>query len=72
MTTKLMPIACWIPKAANTHSDCVILIFLPSQQWLYERASMICYTYIVCLLFSYLNNYSFDFSASIRSYLFTI
>jgi hypothetical protein len=28
-----MYIACWIPKAANTHSEYVILIALPLQQW---------------------------------------
>jgi len=30
-----MRIACWIPKATNTHSGCVILIAFP----LYERLS---------------------------------
>jgi hypothetical protein len=30
-----MHIACWIPKAADTHSECVILIALPLQQWLH-------------------------------------
>jgi len=34
------------PKAAKTHSQCVILIAFPQQQWLYERASMLRYTYI--------------------------
>ena len=27
-------IACWIPKATNTHSEYVILIAFPLQQWL--------------------------------------
>jgi hypothetical protein len=45
-----MHIACWITKATNTHSDCVILISLPLQQWLHERASMLHHTYIVCLV----------------------
>jgi len=27
-------IACWIPKATNTHSQYVILIAFPLQQWL--------------------------------------
>jgi len=27
-------IACWIPKASNTHSELVILIAFPLQQWL--------------------------------------
>jgi len=40
MTIRRMRIACWIPKATNTHSACEILIGFPLQQWLYER-----YTY---------------------------
>jgi len=35
-----MRIACWIPKATNTHSQYAILIAVPPQQWLHERASM--------------------------------
>jgi hypothetical protein len=34
-------IACWIPKATNTHLDYVILIAFPLQQWLHERASQL-------------------------------
>jgi len=33
-------IACWITKATNTHSEYVILIAFPLQQWLRERASI--------------------------------
>ena len=44
-----MRIACWIPMARNTHSEYVILIAFPLQQWLLERASMLRYTYIACL-----------------------
>ena len=29
MTIWRMRIACWIPKATNTHSECVILIAFP-------------------------------------------
>jgi hypothetical protein len=39
-----MRIACWIPKATNTHSEYIILIALPLQQWLHERASVVRYT----------------------------
>ena len=39
MTKWRMRIACWIPKATNTHSSCVILIAFPLQLWLQERAS---------------------------------
>ena len=45
-----MRTACWIPKATDTHTDCVILIAFPLQQWLQERASMLCYTYIAHLV----------------------
>ena len=38
-------IACWIPKATNTHSEYVILIAFPRKQWLPERASMLRYPY---------------------------
>jgi hypothetical protein len=49
-----MRIACWIPKATNTHSQHVILTAFPLQQWLHERASMLRYTYIAaCLVASF-------------------
>jgi hypothetical protein len=38
--------ACWIPKATNTRSECVILIAFPQQQWLHERACLLGQTYI--------------------------
>jgi hypothetical protein len=50
MTIWRMHIACWIPKVTNTHSEYVILIAFPPQQWLHERASMLCHTYIDCLV----------------------
>jgi hypothetical protein len=34
-----MRIACWIPKVIETHSEYVIRIAFPRQQWLRERAS---------------------------------
>jgi len=36
-----MRISCWIPKAINTHSGCVILIAFPLQQCLHESPSML-------------------------------
>jgi len=45
-TIVLMRFAYWIPKAANTHSEYVILIHLSLQQLLHERASVLPYTYI--------------------------
>jgi len=47
-----MRIACRIAKATNTHSEHVIFIAFPLQQWLHERASFLRYTYIVCLVLS--------------------
>ena len=38
MTIWRMRIACWIPKATNTHAEYVILIAIPLQQRLHERA----------------------------------
>jgi len=40
-----MRITCWITKATNTHSQYLIPIAIPLQQWLKERASMLRYTY---------------------------
>jgi len=47
---KDMCIACWIPKATNTHSGCIIIIAFPLQQWLHEHASMLRYNYTACLV----------------------
>ena len=46
ITIGRMRIACWIPKAANTHSEYVTLIAFPLQQWLHERAPLLRYTYM--------------------------
>ena len=45
MTIWHMRIACRITKATNTHPQYVILITLPLQQRLHERASLLRYTY---------------------------
>jgi len=39
-----MRIECWITKSINTHSEYVILIDSPLQQWLQESASISPYT----------------------------
>ena len=39
-----------VPEDTNTHSEYVILIAFPLQQWLHERASLLRYMYIVCLV----------------------
>jgi hypothetical protein len=50
-TMRRMRFACWITKATDT--EYVILIAFPRQQWLSERASMLRYTYIACLVYSF-------------------
>ena len=50
MTIWRMRIGCWIPKATDTLSEYVTLTVFPLQQWLHERASILRYTYIACLL----------------------
>jgi len=50
MTIWRMRIACWILKATNTHTEVVTLIAFPQQQWLHERASLLRYTYIDCIV----------------------
>jgi len=42
--------AFWIPKATDTHSECVIHTAFPQQQWLCARASGLRYTYTACLV----------------------
>jgi hypothetical protein len=39
-----MRFECWITKATDTHSDYVIFITFPPQQWLCEHASILRYT----------------------------
>jgi hypothetical protein len=41
-----MRFACWLPRATDTHSEYVILIAFPRQQWLCKRVSMLRYMYI--------------------------
>jgi hypothetical protein len=55
MTIRRMRIACWIPKATNTHSEHVILIEFPLQQWLNERASTLRNTHFAWLFLCALN-----------------
>ena len=50
MTIWRLHITCWITKATHTHSQCEILIALPLQKWLHERASILRYTYYACLV----------------------
>jgi hypothetical protein len=50
MTIRSMRIVCWLPDATNTFTQYVILIALPLQQWLHKCVSLLCYTYIACLV----------------------
>jgi hypothetical protein len=55
-----MRIACWMTKATNTHSDCVIFIVaFPLQQWLHERVSVLL-LYVKLLLEAFLELRSFE------------
>ena len=49
-----MRFACWITKATDTHThtEYLILIAFPRQQWLRERASVLRYAYNACLVSS--------------------
>ena len=50
MTIWRMRIACWIPRATNRHSDCVIQIAFPLQQWLHELSLMLRCTHTAVML----------------------
>ena len=45
-----MCIACWVPKATDTHLQYVIISAFPLQQWLREHAPVLRYTHIACLV----------------------
>jgi hypothetical protein len=49
-------VACWIPKAINTHSEYVILTACLMQMWLRELACMLRHTYIACLALYFLHS----------------
>jgi hypothetical protein len=46
-----MRFACWITKATDTHSEYVIFIAFPQQQWLRERALMLRCTHNAYLVY---------------------
>jgi hypothetical protein len=50
VTVRRMRFACWISKVINTHLDYVILTACQLPQRLQERASMLRYTLIGCLV----------------------
>jgi len=54
MTIWHMRIACWMPKATNTHSQYVLLIAFPLQQWLHEPRCYVIRTLSVLFLLTIL------------------
>ena len=50
MAVRRMRIACWIPKATDSHSECVTNIAFPLQPWLHERFSMLHYSTLPAFL----------------------
>ena len=49
-TIQRIRFTCWISNAADAHSEYVILIIFPQQQWLQECASMLRYTQYALLI----------------------
>ena len=52
MTIWRMRTACWLTKSTDEHSEYVICIALPLQQWLQECTSVLRHRYIDCLVHS--------------------
>jgi len=63
MTAGRMRIACWITKATDTHThtEYVIFIAFPLQQWLHKHASMLRHTTLPVLLYYYYYYYYYYF-----------
>ena len=57
MTIWCMHIACWIPKATNIHSEYVLLMAFPLQQWLFAQISLLRYMYINWLVVILIRQY---------------
>ena len=51
MTIQRVHFAFWITNATDIRSECVKLIAFTRQKWLRERALMLRYTYITCVVF---------------------
>ena len=46
--------ACWITKATDIHSEYLMVISFPPQQWLHERASLLLYMSIASLFLQFI------------------
>jgi len=54
-TTRRFLFACWIIKVTDTHSEYTILVAFLRQKWLYERTSILRYTYLPsCLMLNWM------------------
>jgi hypothetical protein len=51
LTVWCMHFVCWMPMATNIHSEYVILIAFPLQQWLHDRTSMLHYSTLPVLIY---------------------
>jgi hypothetical protein len=49
--TRHMRFECLIPKSTNTHSEYVIPLYFPQQQWFQDRPYALCYTFIATCLY---------------------
>ena len=45
-----MRFPCWLPKVADTHSECIIHIAFLLQQWLCEGASILRHTHVASIV----------------------
>jgi hypothetical protein len=52
--------ACWINKATHTQTEYLVLIGIPRERLLRERACMLRYTYTACLFMSLVRIYNCD------------
>ena len=54
MAIRRIRFVCWITKATHTHThthtEYEVLSAFPQQHWLRERAILLCYTYIACVV----------------------
>ena len=61
MTIWRVRVACWITTTTNKHSEYVILIAFPQQQWLKKHVSLLRYTCISPLAFDSYNKQLFAY-----------
>jgi len=50
MTVRRMRLVSWVYNTTSTHSGCIIVFAFPQQQWLHDRAPVLRYPYIACLV----------------------